>query len=492
MSQPIKISLDEELFLPIYRHLLDSDNNIEFIWGSRDSGKSRHIAQQLILKCLKAEYFLCPLLRKVANTIKDSQWQLIKSVIEEWNLDQFFVFHVSPLEIKCVNGNKFIARGLDEPKNIKSLANPSDAWIEEASDLDENDWILILTSLRSNYGKTQTWCSLNPDFKEDYEDAYIYKTFFKEHYEKGLLNFSSFLEVEYDGEVAKIEYRSTHSTFTDNQYCPPDRAFFYENLKTSSEYDYMVYAKGLFGKRRMGGEFFKAFKIQSHVKSCLYSKDNTIHISLDSNVYPYIAIAAFQIIQSVNGWTVKAINELHAIDPENTASKAGLKIANYLRNKRYTDTVFIYGDRSTKARNNIDDDKRSFYQIVEQNIKSKGYAVRDCMDKHAPTVTSIAGFVNAIFDNEIKGISIEIDNSCKTMISDFINTKEDKDGSMLKNRIKDKNTGISYEPNGHFCDLFKDMIYQAFTKEYGIWMNRFNTPMIGGVEKISRTPKFTL
>src|ERR1035437_8239429 len=487
----IEITLDEDLFLPVYRHLLDSKKNIEFLWGSRDSGKSRHIAQQLIMKCLNAEYFLCPLIRKVANTIKDSQWQLIKSVVEEWGLDQFFTFHVSPLEIKCANGNKFICRGLDEPKNIKSLANPSDSWIEEASDLDENDWILILTSLRSNYGKTQTWRSFNPDFKDDYELTYIYKTFFKEQFEKGILDFSNSLEVDYNGEIAKIEYRSTHSTYLHNQYCPPDRAFFYENLKNSSEYDYMVYTKGLFGRRKTGGEFFKGFKIQNHVKSCLYDENKTIHISLDSNVSPYIAIAAFQIIQNGNAWVVKAINELHAIDPENTASKAGLKIANYLRQKGYKDRLFIYGDRSTKARNNIDDDKRSFYQIVEQNIKSKGYIIQDMMDNHAPTVTSIAGFVNAIFEGEISNISIEIDNGCKTMISDFINTKEDKDGGMLKNRIKDKFTGVSYEPNGHFCDLFKDMIYQAFTKEYQTWMNRFNMPMIGGIKKTERISKIT-
>jgi len=475
VSKKISINLDEELFLPVYRHLQDSTNNIEFLWGSRDSGKSREIAQQLIIKCLKSEYFLCPLIRKVANTIKDSQWQFIKSIIEEWELDQFFVFHVNPLEIKCVNGNKFICRGLDEPKNIKSITNPSDSWIEEGSDLDEADWVLILTSLRSNYGKTQVWCSFNPDFKVDYEKTYIYKTFFREHYEKGILDYSTSLEIEYKGKQTKIDYRVTHSTYEDNPYCPPDRAFFYENLKNSSEYEYLVYAKGLFGRRKTGGEFYKGFKIEKHIKSCVYDSENTIHISLDSNVYPYIAIAAFQLIKNGERWIIKAINELPAIDPENTASKAGVKIANYLKKKGYTDRVFIYGDRSTKARNNIDDDKRSFFQIVVQNIKGEGYEIKDCMDNSAPTVISIAGFVNAIFEGEIPNISIEIDSGCKTMISDFINTKEDKDGSMLKNRIKDKDTGISYEPNGHFCDLFKDMIHQAFLREFQLWKNRFRT-----------------
>ena len=103
------------------------------------------------------------------------------------------------------------------------------------------------------------------------------------------------------------------------------------------------------------------------------------------------------------------------------------------------------------------------------------------MDSHAPPVASIGDFVNAIFEGNIKGISIEIGENCKESISDYIETKTDKDGSMLKKRIVDPKTKVSYEPNGHLTDCLKDFIYQAFTKEYNAWMNRFkcSVPTIG-------------
>src|SRR5688572_8857761 len=100
----ILIKLPIQAFLPCYRPLLKDeipniiDNlapipvDVDFLWGGRDSGKSRHIAQQLLKSCLELTYFRCVLVRKVFNTIKDSQWQLLKDVAEEWKIDHLFQF----------------------------------------------------------------------------------------------------------------------------------------------------------------------------------------------------------------------------------------------------------------------------------------------------------------------------------------------------------------------------------------------------------------
>src|SRR5690349_10400848 len=102
----IQVNVPIEAFLECYQHLLptqlfvDENGNliesivnelnpepdIEFLWGGRDSGKTRHIAMRLILDCLTLPYFRCILVRKVANTIKDSQWQQIKDICEEWGV----------------------------------------------------------------------------------------------------------------------------------------------------------------------------------------------------------------------------------------------------------------------------------------------------------------------------------------------------------------------------------------------------------------------
>jgi len=90
-----EIILDPDLFLPAYKHLQKEGGfDIDFIYGSRDSGKSRDTAQRLVWKCLTEKYFRHILARKTFNTIKDSQWQLIKDIVKNYetrttNLDSF-------------------------------------------------------------------------------------------------------------------------------------------------------------------------------------------------------------------------------------------------------------------------------------------------------------------------------------------------------------------------------------------------------------------
>jgi len=172
----IEIEVEEGVFLPVYRHLQeDSEIDIDLIYGSRDSGKSRDEAQRLVLRCMASDYFRYILARKNFNTIKDSQWQVIKDVVEEWNFTQFFKFTTHPLQIECVNGNKFIARGFDDPQQIKSIQNPSGAWVEEGNQLTKEDWITLITSIRSNKGKTKIDVTFNPESDGNFADYWLYK-----------------------------------------------------------------------------------------------------------------------------------------------------------------------------------------------------------------------------------------------------------------------------------------------------------------------------
>ena len=262
---------------------------------------------------------------------------------------------------------------------------------------------------------------------------------------------------------------------TDNPHLPEA---YKESLKNLPRYEYEVFVEGNWDiQLKTGGEFLKGFELDKHVKRVAYNPNQTLHISIDSNVFPYIAVSIWQMEKINEKWIVKLVHELPCVDPDNTASKAGLRLANYLISIGYFQTVFMYGDRSTKNRNNIDDDKRSFYEIFIESLKNKGFKIQDNFLSHAPPVASIADFVNAIFDQTLKFAEIIINEDCKTIINDFLETKQDKDGSMLKKRITDPKTKISYEPNGHFVDTFKDFIVQAF-------FNEFNNYKRGGEESI--------
>ena len=81
----IEVEIDKDVYLECYHHLLeDNEIDIEFIWGGRDSGKSKFVAQKLVEDALASDYFRCILVKQTHESIKDAQWQMIKDTVEEY------------------------------------------------------------------------------------------------------------------------------------------------------------------------------------------------------------------------------------------------------------------------------------------------------------------------------------------------------------------------------------------------------------------------
>lgn len=266
------------------------------------------------------------------------------------------------------------------------------------------------------------------------------------------------------------------------------------NLKINlTVYEYMVYVEGDWDVTlKNGGEFLRGFELAKHVKYSPYQAEELLHISLDSNVYPYIAITCWQILRKSDGWIIRQVHEIPAEDPNNTASRAGSQIVEWLNEIGYEGRLLLHGDKSTKSRNNIDDKKRSFFQIVNETLLNAGFRTEDKILSYAPAVHSIADFVNAIFDCKIPGLTIEIHENCKKSINDYIQTKTDKDGSMLKVREPHPTIpNLSYEKNGHLTDTLKDFIVQAFYSEYKSYLNRHTKLAPGGISQVKRQGNVT-
>lgn len=292
----------------------------------------------------------------------------------------------------------------------------------------------------------------------------------------------------------KAGWHYIQSRIYDNTPLLSQQPLYLPSLKENlSVFEYMVFVDGDWDVTlKTGNEFLRNFELGLHVKPVSYDLDVLMCVSIDSNVYPHIAITIWQFIRTDTGWKCRQVEELPAEDPENTASAAGRKIAKYFNEIEYTGRIQMYGDKSTKNRNNIDDDKRSFFQIVQQTLIDEGFRTEDKMPTSMPSVSSVADFVNAIFAGEISGIEIEIGEHCKDSINDYIQTKTDKDGSMLKKRIPHpKVEGATYEPHGHLTDTLKDIIVQAFPEEYQAYLNRHAKLEIGGIINVPKTSRVT-
>ena len=248
-----------------------------------------------------------------------------------------------------------------------------------------------------------------------------------------------------------------------------------EQLKKLPQYEYEVFVNGNWEVQlKTGNEFFKKFELDIHVKPI--EKENAVyHISMDDNVFPYISITIWQIKKINDLYRVIQVDEICAEDPKNTATAAGRTVKEYLTLQNNKETVYVYGDPSTKKRNTIDDDKKTFYDKFIDEIKKK-HKIQDKMFRKAPSVSLTGDFINDIYEGNIDNIEIVIGENCKKSISDYIDTKQDKDGTVLKIRTKDPKTEISYEKNGHLSDTKRYFIVKAFENEFRKWQNRFSDP----------------
>lgn len=303
-----EIEVPRKAFLPVYHHLLKSDADIDFLWGGRDSGKSAHIARQLIVDCLGLPYFRCVLVRKVFNTVKDSQWQMIKDVVEEWGLQDLFTFNVSPLEIRCVNGNKFLCRGMDDPGRLKSISNPSHAWAEELNQFEQDDFIVLMTSLRYNKGRVKVWASFNPECDGEFTDFWLYKTFFDNNQYSFVSTWTLTVPASPrwpQGKTYEYKYQSTHTTYRDNKYCKAGRIIFLEQLSELDPYYYTVFTDGKWGVRKVTDPFCLCYKPDKHERPTVLRRDIEVCLSFDFNVNP-ITCGVYQ-HEGTKLWCVESI-----------------------------------------------------------------------------------------------------------------------------------------------------------------------------------------
>ena len=127
-------------------------------WGW--SWKSKFQAQKEIIMTYSKNRLLA--VRKVKDTLKDSVYQELVSVINErWLKDDFNITQ-SPLYIQNkLTGSDILFRGMDDPEKIKSVSKPTRVWIEEATELNKQDFDQLDLRLRWS-GNLQITCSFNP------------------------------------------------------------------------------------------------------------------------------------------------------------------------------------------------------------------------------------------------------------------------------------------------------------------------------------------
>jgi phage terminase large subunit len=227
MEIQLKIPKPRRLFNDnILAILEDYETKLAVHYGGGSSGKSHGVYQKYVYKALKQWSIPRHVVvwRKVGATLRDSSFQHVKDVLAQFQILEYCKIHDTSMTITLPNGAQFQFKGIDSSEKIKSLKGVSDNIIEEATELNADDFTQIILRTRDKTHKyRQTSLMFNPVSKLNW----VYKYFFLQ-------------PVDVHGATIY------QSTYKDNRFIDQDTVDNLERLKNRNPAYYRIYALGEF------------------------------------------------------------------------------------------------------------------------------------------------------------------------------------------------------------------------------------------------------
>ena len=153
MTKSIKINLPQ-IVGKGYKSFWNFKGRYKVVKGSRASKKSKTTALWIIYNMMKYKNANTLVVRKVFRTLKDSCYSDLRWAINRFQVQDYWEFKESPLEITYKpTGQKILFRGFDDPLKITSISVSVGSlcwcWIEEAYELtDETAFNMLDESIR--------------------------------------------------------------------------------------------------------------------------------------------------------------------------------------------------------------------------------------------------------------------------------------------------------------------------------------------------------
>lgn len=238
----VNIKVSKKVFNEIYLPYLENTDRYLIFYGGGSSGKSYFIAQRYIYKLIHPQRCNLLVTRQTGDTNRKSTFPLLKQVIKNWNLSEYFKINESDMRIRCLlTGNEVAFAGLDDVEKIKSITfengELTDIWVEEATECLEADINQLKVRLRGGKSNKQMVLSFNP------------------------INIQHWIKRHFiDSGLATVCF----STYKDNKFLTDADRKALEDLKYADEYTYEVYCLGHWGI--LGKTVFDARAIQARLE----------------------------------------------------------------------------------------------------------------------------------------------------------------------------------------------------------------------------------
>lgn len=201
--------------------------------GSAGSGKSVDTAQMYILRLMRDPGRNLLAMRKSEVTNRYSTFAELTGAITRMGLWRYWSKTVSPLELRCINGNRIIFRGANDDtqrEKLKSITfdrgSLTDIWLEEATEFTSEDLDILDDRLRGQL-PGGLYYQIRGTFNPVSANHWIKRRFF-------------------DGSSPDV--LSHHSTYLDNRFIDSEYHRRMERRKAEDPDGYRVYGLGEWGE----------------------------------------------------------------------------------------------------------------------------------------------------------------------------------------------------------------------------------------------------
>lgn len=501
MPRAERLLFSERLFNPNFYHLLTEMGNTArrflFCYGGSSSAKSYSIAQAILIYCCLIEKSDTLVFRKVSANITKTIYKDFETIIKDLGLEDYFT--LQQLKIKCYNGSVIDFSGIDDPEKIKGISSYKRVFLEEVSEFEHADYKQVRKRLRGMQGQ-QIIAAFNPIDVDHWIKTEVFDNHVENHLDVSLApaqrselahllgdldieGCTSNITEKWEGAPVVVEGKTyppnfvvMKSTYKNNFWVSghPTKDFGYYDVQTIADFEhdrvhdwdfYNIYALGNWGKLNKGGEAYKQFDTTRHAKDFIpYDPEKSLHITFDENVNPYMTLD----IHQGEGNDVWQIDEICLPDPRNTLAETLKEFK-----ERYPvngNSVYIYGDATSKKEDVKLEKGKNFYTLIENQLRAWGYVTKNRVAKSNPNVEVRINWLNAVFSPEgYDGIGIRISNNCPKTIADYKYLKASSDGKKHKEKVKHPVTKVTYEKYGHNTDAndyFYCIYFQTSFRKY--------------------------
>ena len=466
-TDELDLTFDPYLFNNVYWHLQEAFANpaIRFIWlyGGSSASKTYSVVQlQIFLMLTKADENAL-VLRKYAVDIKDSIFSDFKTIIKDWGLDDEFTIQTNYI-VNNVTGCYVRFRGLDDSEKVKGISGFKRVILEEISQFDEVDFKQVKKRLRGKAGQ-QIIGIFNPITEEHWIKTNVFDKETLIDVESDI----SEMQVNEQGNLVIMKTNYLDNVFIVGKWKNGKQVGgfvdkhviedFEKDKLTDNNY-YQIYGLGNWGKIRTGGEFWKDFNVNSHVRKVKWNEDLPLHITWDENVNPYLTCLVWQI----QGKHATQIDEICLPDPRNRRHH----VCNEFIKRYPIDRVkglFLYGDRTSYKEDTAKEKGENFFTDIQKYLKDYRPTLR--LQSVNPSVKQSGDFINECYAGRT-AVTITIGDKCSKSLHDYQYAFEDSDGNIAKTKKKNPVTKVTYEEFGHPSDAKRYLLTMAFAHEYEI------------------------